>query len=480
MSFPLAELTPTQLMTLPFLECLVLVGIHSYLGLHVIRRQVIFVDLSLAQIAALGTTVGFLLGIHPHGTGAFLFSLSFTFLGAAVFALTRTRREHVPQEAIIGIVYAIAAAVTILIIAYAPHGAEHITEVLTGNILNVRSDEVLHAAVAYAFVGVFHYVFRDRFMAITQNAQTARERGINVTLWDLLFYMSFGFVITFSVNVAGVLLVFVFLVVPAVIATAITDRFWLQLLIGWGLGFVVSVLGLTISYVLDKPSGPTVIALYGVVLLLVALVLYVVRSKFPVRALAHIGIGALALVLVVGYFVGLRRIIYAVPGWRLGEYSSRHVHAPTHHKKTEVAAFDDTDVEAKAKAVKKMKDLAKIRRFFRKATTAEGRVKLAERAAQIEPGVGARMLLKVLDSDAPVFWRNEALEHLGKLCKTRFALDLMSASAPQARALIERVRGCVKALPGAPKLPSSSGGPPATRPKPRAHDPMTPAASPPR
>lgn len=447
MSFPFADLTATQLMTLPFLECLVLVGIHSYLGLHVIRRQVIFVDLSLAQIAALGTTVGFLLGIHPHGVGAFLFSLSFTFLGAAIFALTRTRREHVPQEAIIGIVYAIAAAVTILIIAYAPHGAEHISQVLTGDILNVKSSQVLHAALAYSLVGVFHFVFRGKFLAITEDAEAAGEAGLNVTLWDLLFYMSFGFVITFSVDVAGVLLVFVFLVVPAVIATAITKDFWKQLLIGWGLGTLVSVVGLTLAYQLDKPSGPTVVAVYGAVLLLVALVLYVVRSERSLRALGHVGIGVVALGLVVGYFAGLRQVIFAVPEWRKGEFSHANLHAPKHHKKSAVAHFDDQDVEAKAKAVKKMKDLQRIRAFFHKATTAEGRVKLAERAAQLDPGTGARMLLHVLDSRAPVFWRNEALERLGKLCKTRYKVDLLAATEEQSRSVVARVRACVTALP---------------------------------
>lgn len=475
MSFPFADLTATQLMTLPFLECLVLVGIHSYLGLHVIRRQVIFVDLSLAQIAALGTTVGFLLGIHPHGTGAFLFSLSFTFLGAAIFALTRTRREHVPQEAIIGIVYAIAAAVTILIIAYAPHGAEHISQVLTGDILNVKPTQVLHAAVAYALVGVFHFVFRGKFLAITDDAGAAEEGGLNVTLWDLLFYMSFGFVITFSVDVAGVLLVFVFLIVPAVIATAITTDFRKQLLIGWGLGTLVSVLGLTLAYQLDKPSGPTVVAVYGVVLLLVALVLYVVRAARPLRALAHIGVGVVALALVVGYFAGLRRVIFAVPGWRAGEYSHAHLHAPVHHKKTAVARFDDQDVETKAKAVKKMKDLQRIRAFFHKATTAEGRVKLAERAAQIDPGTGARMLLHVLDSTAPVFWRNEALERLGKICKAKYEVDLLGATEAQSRALVARVRACVLTLPharhAAPTPPAAGMSPrpearvPASRPR---------------
>ena len=226
-------MSPWKLMMLPFMECLVLVGIHSYLGIHVIKRKVIFVDLALAQIAALGTIVAFLFGIHPQTPGAYVFSLLFTFIGAAVFSLTRLRDERIPQEAVIGLVYALAAAVAILIIDRAPHGAEHIKEVLTGSILWVKWQTVVIAAVVYAAVGVFHYVFRERFLLISNDPDEAYRRGINVRLWDFLFYMSFGLVITLSVNTAGVLLVFVFLVVPAIMAISITDRLMHQLLIGW-------------------------------------------------------------------------------------------------------------------------------------------------------------------------------------------------------------------------------------------------------
>jgi zinc/manganese transport system permease protein len=289
-----------------FAECLVLVGIDSYLGLHVIKRKVIFVDLALAQIAALGATVGFLFGMDPASPAAFIFSMAFTFIGAAVFALTRLRDDRVPQEAVIGLVYALAAAVAILVIDKSPHGAEHIKNLLTGTILWVKWPEIIQSAVAYSFVGVFHFVLRRRFILISEDPDAAFRAGVWVRFWDFLFYLSFGFVITFSVRTAGVLLVFVFLVAPAITATMLTDKWSFQLVVGWVMGTVVTVVALGLSYVLDLPSGPTVVAFYGVVLLVVALALYVANAEKRSIAARRLGIGfaATAAVLTLMWLLG--------------------------------------------------------------------------------------------------------------------------------------------------------------------------------
>jgi len=268
-----------DIMAPAFFECLILVGIHSYLGLHVIRRKVIFVDLALAQIAALGTTVGFLFGIMPGSTGAYWFSLVFAFIGAAVFSIARFKNEKIPQEAIIGLTYAIAAAVSILVIDKAPHGAEHIKEILTGSILWVKWKTIAEAAIVYSLVGIFHFIFRKKFLLISENPEKAEASGINVRFWDFLFYVSFGIVITHSVGTAGVLLVFVFLVVPAITSMMITNVLWKQLVIGWTMGVFVTITGLYISYTADLPSGPTVVAFYGAVLTLVAIFLYLFRAS---------------------------------------------------------------------------------------------------------------------------------------------------------------------------------------------------------
>jgi zinc/manganese transport system permease protein len=291
-----------DIMAPAFFECMILVGIHSYLGLHVLRRKVIFVDLALAQIAALGTTVGFLFGILPDTIGAYWFSLIFTFIGAGVFSISRIRHEKIPQEAVIGLTYAIAASVAILVIDKAPHGAEHIKEILTGSILWVKWETIRNAAIIYSFVGIFHFIYRKQFILISENPDEAYKKGMNVRFWDFLFYVSFGVVITHSVGTAGVLLVFVFLVVPAITSMLITDVLWKQLIIGWTMGVVVSILGLYLSYVADLPSGPTVVSFYGLMLIIVALYLYIYRAEMRKKAMIKVALGlGTILVLVFGF-----------------------------------------------------------------------------------------------------------------------------------------------------------------------------------
>ena len=186
-----------------FVASLILTGIHAYLGVHVVERGVIFVDLSLAQIAALGSTVAYLMGYDLHSGAAYLFSLGFTFLGAAIFAMSRVHRKtRIPQEAVIGIVYAVSAAVAILVMSKATQETEHLKEMLVGNILSVTWPELAKTAVLYSLVGVFHYVFRKKFLAISVDAAKAEAAGINTRLWDFLFYASFGFVVTSSVAIA--------------------------------------------------------------------------------------------------------------------------------------------------------------------------------------------------------------------------------------------------------------------------------------
>ncbi len=264
-------MTIFQILLPAFVASLILTGIHAYLGVHVVERGVIFVDLSLAQIAALGTTVAYLAGYDLHATGAYLFSLGFTFLGAAIFAVSRVHRKtRIPQEAIIGIVYAVSAAVAILVMSKATQETEHLKEMLVGNILSVTWLELLKTAVLYSLVGVFHYIFRKRFLLISMNEQEAERRGWNVKFWDFLFYVSFGFVVTSSVAIAGVLLVFCFLIVPSVTAMLFAERLGPRLAIGWTMGALVSAVGVSFSFVLDLPTGATIVGTFGAALLVVA------------------------------------------------------------------------------------------------------------------------------------------------------------------------------------------------------------------
>jgi zinc/manganese transport system permease protein len=250
----------------PFVASLILTGIHAYLGVHVVERGVIFVDLALAQIAALGATVAIFIGMDPHGPGSYWISLAFTFLGAAIFAFARPRHGRIPQEAFIGITYAVASATAILLMSKATLETEHLKDMLVGNILAVSWAEVSKTAVLYGAIGVFHFIFRKKFLLISVNHDKATGLGLNVRFWDFLFYASFGFVVTSSVAIAGVLLVFCYLIVPSVGAMLFADRIGPRLAIGWTMGTLVSALGCYLSVQLDTPTGATIVVTFGAVL----------------------------------------------------------------------------------------------------------------------------------------------------------------------------------------------------------------------
>ena len=269
----------------PFAASLILTGIHAYLGVHVVERGVIFVDLALAQIAALGAVIAVVYGLDPHGGWSYWISLGFTFLGAAIFAVARTRRGHIPQEAFIGIAYAVASAMAILLMSKATGETEHLKDMLVGNILAVSWAEVRKTALLYGVVGLFHYMFRKNFLLISMNHEKAESLGINVRLWDFLFYASFGFVVTSSVAIAGVLLVFCYLIVPSVGAMLFADRIGPRLAIGWTMGTLVSALGCYLSVLLDTPTGATIVVTFGAVLLLMFVLHLVVHHRRDARAL---------------------------------------------------------------------------------------------------------------------------------------------------------------------------------------------------
>ena len=259
-----------EFLALPFVACLVLTAIHVYLGLHVLARGVIFADLALAQTAALGITVAFLAGHPIQSDAAYWYALVFTLAGAGLFAGSRTRRGRVPQEALIGIVYAVSAAATVLVVDRAPQGSEHIKQLLVGSILTVTGDEVRALALLYAVLGALLWAVRRPLLLISFDPDGAARRHA-VRAWDFVFYASFGLVVTSSVRVAGVLLVFSYLVVPATVAALLTDSVRGRLLLGWGVGVGVSAGGLFASYAWDLPTGATVVVTFGASLAGVAL-----------------------------------------------------------------------------------------------------------------------------------------------------------------------------------------------------------------
>ena len=269
------DTTVLAFLAAPFVASLILTGIHAYLGVHVVERGVIFVDLSLAQIAALGATIAILLPINggdPHSKFSYWVSLAFTFLGAFIFSTIRSRRARIPQEAIIGICYAVASAAAILAMSKSTSESEHLKDMLVGNILAVSWQGVGKTAALYGVIGLFHYIFRHKFLAISIDAKKAEADGISVKFWDFLFYASFGFVVTSSVSIAGVLLVFCYLIVPSVAAMLYADSIGRRLAIGWSMGTIVSALGVFLSLQLDLPTGATIVCTFGLILILMAAV----------------------------------------------------------------------------------------------------------------------------------------------------------------------------------------------------------------
>lgn len=240
------------LLWLPFVVAVCLVGIHTWFGIQVLTRNVIFVDLALAQVAALGATVAFMLGHAVQGGVAYAYSFAFTLGAALLLAFTRQWSGRISQEALIGVIYVVAAAAAFLLVDRAPQGAEHIKQILTGNILTVGLGDLAFIAPLYAAVGIVHALVRKPMAA-------SASWG-----WDYFFYASFGLVVTSSVALAGVLLVFSFLIIPAAIGMLWSERLSGQLAIGWIAGSLASLVGLAASYAWDLPTGAAMVCTFGV------------------------------------------------------------------------------------------------------------------------------------------------------------------------------------------------------------------------
>jgi zinc/manganese transport system permease protein len=259
-----------ELMLLPLAMGVVLTGILAYLGIHIVHREVIFVDLALAQIAALGAAVGVLFGLEPHGIQAYGASLVFVLLGAALFSATKAKAQDVPREAVIGIAYAVAAAACALAFSKAPGAAEKIQDMLLGNILFATPRDVGLVLAVSVVVGAFHLIFRRNFLLISQAPDQAAQRGLSLAAWDFLFYASLGLVVVSAVGVVGILLVFAYLIIPGVCAMLLKPSMSARIAVAWVLGGLGTFLGIYLSVALDLPTGATMVCTFAGVLAMVA------------------------------------------------------------------------------------------------------------------------------------------------------------------------------------------------------------------
>ena len=256
---------------LPFAASVAFVLIHAYLGVHVLRRNIVFADLALAQLSALGATVAFANGYSPTSTAGFGYALLFTAIGAALLTLTRSLARFVSQEAFVGILYVVATAATILVVDRSPQGAEHVKKILLGSILTVGPAELATFAALYAAIGLLHWFVRRPLLAVSSEIQPVGRNMVAVSIWDFLFFVTFGVVVASSVTTAGVLLVFSFLIVPAVIGSIFSGKIHIVLAIAWCVGILASAGGLAGSYVLDLPTGAAMVLAFGLCLVFAGL-----------------------------------------------------------------------------------------------------------------------------------------------------------------------------------------------------------------
>jgi len=260
-----------EVMFWPIVACVLLPWLLVYLGLHVVQRGIIFIDIAMAQMASLGICVAILFRLQLESWTTFAIGLGFTLIGAAIFSVTGKRTSQIPQEAVIGISYVVAAAAAVLLLSRAAEGDEEIKNMLVGNILLVTPREVWECFALFAAVGIFHFVFRKNFLLVSFNRDGAYQKGLRVRWWDFLFYAVFGLVVTSFVRIAGVLLVFSYLIVPAVCGINLARRTANRLLIGWFIALLGGIAGLFLSYWWDLPSGAAIVCTFGALLILISL-----------------------------------------------------------------------------------------------------------------------------------------------------------------------------------------------------------------
>src|SRR5436190_4838442 len=256
----------------PIVACVLLPWLLVYLGLHVVQRGIIFIDIAMAQMASMGICVAVLFHLDLESPATFAIALGFTLVGAAIFSVTGKRTSQIPQEAVIGIAYVVAAAAAVLLLSRAAEGDEQIKQMLVGNILLVTPLEVWKCFGLFAIVGILHFVLRRNFLLVSFDRDGAYEKGLRVRWWDFLFYAAFGLVVTSFVRIAGVLLVFSYLIVPAVCGINLAGSLSRRLLVGWVVALLGGVGGLFFSFWWDLPSGAAIVCTFGGLLIIVSLI----------------------------------------------------------------------------------------------------------------------------------------------------------------------------------------------------------------
>jgi len=404
------------MLSLPLLMCLALAGILGYLGVHVLKREVIFIDIAIAQLAAVGAIAAHLaFRAHMGSLLGFLVSFSFVLLAAAFYAFARKKVAQIPVEAVIGVSYAITAAGALFLVGVAPGGHVHVQHMLAGSILWVTWRDVFVCVSAFVAVGGLFRLFRGPLTRISDDYDGAKGDGLNVVVWDFVFYALCGLVIALAVRVSGIVLVFAFLIIPATISAVFSSNWRTRLLAAWAAGFAASLLGLLFAYRLNFSMGPSVAMFLGIEL--AAAGAWSLRPSRVGAIVASAGSGVLLVVLLLaGPVVGTPS---ASPGAELAPPAQPPVHeghAPHDERSAEdfpepldfSAAMERLCADVEAGTV----DTAVLKRLFEKAPDEMARGDVIARALGVDVGTGVGLTLDFLRRDPPLFFRQAAVEKL--------------------------------------------------------------------
>ena len=410
---------------LPFLACLVMLSILGYIGIHVLKREIIFIDIALAQIAAVGAIAAHVIfHIHGHSVYAHVLSFGATFIAAAFFAIVRRRIDQIPLEAVIGVSYAVSAAAALFLVGVAPGGHVHIQEMLAGSILWATWSDVLWSSAVFAAAGLCFYLFRKPFRTISDNYEDAVARGYNTLGWDFLFYALVGVVITMAVRIAGVVVVFTFLIIPATLSAVFASGWVGRLLVAWGAGAVSAALGLLFAERFDFSVGPAIAMFLGAALIVVGLLRLAHVARIATAAawlVIAVALGAWFAAGSIASSPGPAGSFGAAPS--AGSITHSHSHdaepAPEHAGDTETES-DEIDPGWLAT----LTDIDQLEAMYTESDAVEERSMVACRMLEVDVWSGARTAIEFLKDDPPLLFRLTIVDKLEEVTGQEVPYDI--------------------------------------------------------
>ena len=401
---------------LPFLACLAMVAILGYLGIHVLQREIVFIDIALAQIVAVGmVATQLVVGRHEHDgfcIAPYVWALGLCCLAAVFYAFARRQFLRIPLEAVIGVSYAVAAAAALFLAGIAPHHV-HVGAMLGGSILWVTWNKLIVSASAFLGAGVCFYLLRASFERISADYDAAVREGINVAGWDVLFYALIGVVITFAAPIGGVVVVFALLIIPATVGVLCSRQTSTRVAIAWGTGALGALLGLALAKRLDFSVGPAVAMFLGIELTLVALS----RKCHPILT------GA-AITVVLASYVSL--FVFGPHAAQSAAHVDVRSPSPVedeHLYHQELSEPEDPSQASLSERLKRANTPKKFVALYKEADEIDGQYEIVLRAIDVDLESGVFLALRFLKNDPPLFFRQEVIDKLAEVTGEELQFD---------------------------------------------------------